>query len=234
MKCIKQSAIWLLPLIALLAITPWLSNIDIAVSSLFFKNGFSTNLFFDALYDYGNLFSQIICTLAGLGFLLSYKLPSFIPTRTISLVMVASYVLGAGFLGHFLLKDHWGRARPCDITEFHGKKQFTPYYKPCFSHPQGKSFPSGHAISGFYFFCLFFLAKRYQRKDLAIYALLFTLFVGISLSYARISQGGHFFSDTLISALIMWEIAFVIDRFVYESNFATIRKFRIVQYEKTS
>lgn len=211
MKFIHQSGLWLLPLIALLLVTPWLSELDIQTSSLFFKNGFYSNAFFDVLYDYGNLFSQILCCSAGALFLFSFKYRNLSRFRSITLVMMISYVLGAGFLGHFLLKDHWGRARPVDVCQFHGKKTFTPYYKPNFSHPQGKSFPSGHAISGFYYFCLFFAL---QRRALKIASFFFACFLGALLSLARIAQGGHFLSDVLFSCLLMWEVGFFTNLFV--------------------
>jgi membrane-associated PAP2 superfamily phosphatase len=57
---------------------------------------------------------------------------------------------------------------------------------------------------GFYFFAVAFLGRYYGSKRLLYSGLLMALGLGGSLSYARMAQGGHFLSDVLFSALIVW------------------------------
>lgn len=57
---------------------------------------------------------------------------------------------------------------------------------------------------GFYFFALALLGICYRRRDLYWLGLGLAWGLGGLLSLARIAQGGHFFSDTMASALIMW------------------------------
>ncbi|WP_231909278.1 phosphatase PAP2 family protein [Candidatus Protochlamydia naegleriophila] len=48
------------------------------------------------------------------------------------------------------------------------------------------------------------MGKYYQNRKLYQAGWILTLFLGGALSLARIAQGGHFLSDILVSALIMW------------------------------
>lgn len=71
---------------------------------------------------------------------------------------------------------------------------------------------------GFYFFALALAGRRLKNISLekAGFILAFTL--GILLSISRVMQGGHFITDTLFSALIMWYTALAIDWLVYEGE----------------
>ncbi|MBS0655563.1 MAG: phosphatase PAP2 family protein, partial [Verrucomicrobia bacterium] len=94
------------------------------------------------------------------------------------------------------------------------------YYQPLFSSaPEpSKSFPSGHSTCGFYFFCVYFLAKRYRYPLLARGAFAFSIILGSLLSLARIVQGGHFISDVVIAAIIMWLTAYFVDFVVFDAK----------------
>jgi membrane-associated PAP2 superfamily phosphatase len=67
---------------------------------------------------------------------------------------------------------------------------------------------------GFYFFTLALIARRLDYRKTFWFALILAFGLGISLSLARIAQGGHFFSDTLVSALVMWLSAYACDRWL--------------------
>jgi lipid A 4'-phosphatase len=47
-----------------------------------------------------------------------------------ALFLLLTMALGPGILANVILKDHWGRARPIDVTEFHGAYHFTPWWDP--------------------------------------------------------------------------------------------------------
>ena len=68
---------------------------------------------------------------------------------------------------------------------------------------------------GFYFFTVALIGMRLQKKRVFYLGLVLTIFLGAALSLIRMAQGGHFFSDVLMSALIMWLTALAFDRIVY-------------------
>jgi len=108
------------------------------------------------------------------------------------------------------------RPRPKQVIEFGGIQEFRPFYQPNFFHqPEpSKSFTCGHCTMGFYFFALALVVRRLNYRKTFWITLMFAFALGIALSLARIGQGGHFFSDTLISALIMWLTAYACDRWL--------------------
>ena len=106
--------------------------------------------------------------------------------------------LGPGLIVNGLLKEHWGRARPVNCVEFGGSQTFTPAF--VFSDQGGKSFSSGHAAGSAYWVVVALVLARGLRRRYWL-----GLAVGYSLlvAWARLAAGGHFFSDILISWLIL-------------------------------
>lgn len=200
---------------------------DNFTSSLFFEfmykygvvpGKFSTNLFFELMYKYGVVPAQITCSVAGLIFILSFYRHKLLSLRIPAAVICLNLIIGSGIISHFILKESWGRPRPRQVVEFGGKQKFHPYFIPG-TKPQpepSKSFPSGHSTTGFYFFCLYFLGKRYNKKALKLSGLILGFALGGMLSLARVMQGGHFVSDVLMGALIMWETAYFLDLLIFD------------------
>jgi lipid A 4'-phosphatase len=202
-----------------LILAPFTPNMDLSISHFFFTPGvgFYNNVLFAALYSYGELFGLATGALTSLLFLLSFVRPKWKKWRAGSLAMTLTLVIGAGLITNIGFKGHWGRPRPKQIIEFEGKHHYRPFWKPNFhtgNDPQ-KSFPSGHAAMGCYFISLIFVGRRYQSRTLYYLGLFLTLFLGGGLMVARVAQGGHFFSDVLASALLMWYVAKGIDRFTW-------------------
>jgi len=232
----KKHALWALPLLLLVLITPFSAELDLLVAKIsFYHNwagveegefGFYSTGFFDFIYLYGVLPSQIIFVLAGLCLILSKWLPNLRRLRGACAVMSLTLFIGSLLITHTLLKECWGRPRPRQIIEFGGQQSFRAYYEPLFnSAPEpSKSFPSGHSTCGFYFFCLYFLGKRFSWQNTMRFGIFFGLTLGSMLSIARIVQGGHFISDVYISALIMWLTAYFCDYLVFDAPF--LAKFR--------
>lgn len=123
---------------------------------------------------------------------------------------VAAYVLlvlavGPGLLVNAVFKDHWGRARPSQIVEFGGEKQFTPAWVMTDQCERNCSFVSGHASIGFYLLA-FALLSRKHRKSLLTLGVLSGLLVG----WARVVQGGHFLSDVIFSGFVVYFTACIL------------------------
>ncbi len=182
-------------------------QIDLWFSSIFYQGGkgfiWKENWFFAMLY----YSVPVIVTLTLIVVLIQWVLPNnrliaISRRQTIYLILVLA--LGPGLLVNFILKDHWGRARPRNIIQFNGKKSFTPAFIISDQCGKNSSFVSGHASIGFFLMSYAFIARR-RRKIILLGAMLFGAMVGL----ARIAQGGHFLSDVVFSGFAVYFIAMI-------------------------
>lgn len=210
---------WLWPIIVMAIITPFTPAIDLAMARHFYQpgHGFSSNGFYAFFYNYGFWPADILFVLSAGMLIMSFLSPRYKDWRRPALTLFLTFAIGAGLIVHGLLKDHWGRPRPKQTIEFGGTQPFRPYYEPNFFHqPQpSKSFPCGHGSTGFYFFALALVGRRIGNRTLFWSGLFVAIVLGFLLSLTRIAQGGHFFSDALMSALIMWLTAYFCDKWIY-------------------
>ncbi len=220
----KKRLKYFLPIIILLILTPFLSKLDLIIAHQFFQPAagsgglFQENFITHTLYKFGMMPAFLISGVAGLYFLLSHFYLSLKKWRAPSICIILNLLLGPGLIINILFKGFWGRPRPIQLALFGGGQDFRPFYLPNFSEQASyfKSFPSGHCTMGFFFFALCFIAMRLKNKPLFYIAVFITLVLGLLLTYTRIAQGGHFFSDTLWAAGLMWYITLGIDWFVYD------------------
>jgi lipid A 4'-phosphatase len=119
--------------------------------------------------------------------------------REVALFLAVSLALGPGLVVNWLLKDHWGRARPSQIIEFGGTAHFTPPLMMADQCVSNCSFSSGHGAFGFWLIAFALLAPQRWRTAAVAAAVGFGCLVGFS----RIAQGGHFFSDTVFSGVVV-------------------------------
>lgn len=111
------------------------------------------------------------------------------------LFLVILLALGPGLVVNSVFKEYWGRPRPQEIVQFGGKKEFLQPWQKGVAHA-GRSFPSGHSSAAFYLTAPFFLYRR-KNARVARFWMIGGLSFGLMMSIARISQGGHFLSDTV-------------------------------------
>lgn len=220
---------WLWPILFALLLTPFTPTIDLQLSKYFYQgnNQFASSKFYTFLFNYGVLPAQITCLIAIIVFIGSFLYTKWIPYRSSALLLILTLAVGAGLITHVILKDHWGRPRPKQVEEFGGTQPFRPYYEPNFFHqPQpSKSFPCGHCTMGFYFFALALIGIRRNNRRLFWIGMFLAIILGVLLSWMRIAMGGHFFSDTLFSALIMWLTAYSFHRIIPEQASRTYERF---------
>jgi lipid A 4'-phosphatase len=117
-------------------------------------------------------------------------------------------IVGAGLIVNVTLKDNFGRARPRDVAEFGGTKQFTPAFVVSRECTSNCSFSSGDGAAGFFSLALALALSK--RRSLFIAGLA----LGVLVSFARISSGAHFFSDTVVSFFVMLGVADVLYYYV--------------------
>lgn len=203
----KNPYYWIAPILLMLILTPWSAQIDLAVSRYFYHDGhFLSSQLFNFVYDYGILPGWITILIA-LNFLIgSLFLPQLKKWRRPCSYLILTLAIGSGIIVHAVFKDHWGRPRPRQSIEFGGDQPFRAFYQPHFNldTEPSKSFPCGHCSMGFYFFTLVLLGSHYRNRKLFYTGIGLTILLGVALSVIRIAQGGHFVSDVLFSALIMW------------------------------
>lgn len=126
--------------------------------------------------------------------------------RVAALLLVV-LAIGPGLIVNGILKEHWGRARPRDVTQFGGDRSFTPALVIADQCERNCSFSAGHPSAGFALAALGYATLSRRRRWLAIgAATCFGLLVGL----ARVAAGGHFLSDVLFSGLIVVGLAVVL------------------------
>lgn len=225
MDLLKTNKKWTYPALFILLLTPFSAWLDLAITRFFYNIGndpvehFVSSPLTELLFLIGPMPANLFAL--GAAFLLigSWIFQSLKKWRNPALVLLLSYAIGAGLIVNGILKEYWGRPRPKQVEEFGGTQSFRPYYSPNFHQPQpSKSFPCGHCASGFYFFALGILGLRLNKSWLTMTGFALALIFGITLSLSRMAQGGHFLTDTLFAALIMWYTALAFDWLVYEGE----------------
>jgi lipid A 4'-phosphatase len=120
-----------------------------------------------------------------------------------ALYIALTLAIGPGLVANTIFKDHWGRARPIDITEFGGKYRFTPWWDPRGPCPNNCSFFAGEPSGAFWTLVPASLAPA-QWRVLAYGA---ALGFGAALGLLRMAAGGHFFSDVVFAGVFMYVLA---------------------------
>ncbi len=195
-----------LSLLACLATVPFLSGkLDLYLQSLFHTPAAQTawshenRPLWRFLYHFGT-WPALITALGGLiVFIASWRRPSLAHFRRHGAYLFLVLAIGPGLLVNTIFKDHWGRPRPRQVTEFGGRWQFQHVLQNG-AAGRGKSFPCGHSSTGYYFVALYFLLRR-RHKKLSLAALAGALLYGTLIGIARMAAGAHFFSDVLWSAV---------------------------------
>jgi lipid A 4'-phosphatase len=122
--------------------------------------------------------------------------PMLIPGRA-AILMVATLALAPGVVTNVILKSHWGRPRPIDVTAFGGDQQFVPWWDPRGTCPENCSFVAGEPSGAFWTLAPAALVPPAWRAPAYGAALVFGAAVGL----LRMAGGGHFFTDVAFSGI---------------------------------
>jgi len=120
--------------------------------------------------------------------------------------LLVALLVGLTLVVNLTLKETWGRARPHQVSEFGGSRQYTPPLQPASQCQRNCSFTSGHAATGFALIGAGALAGARRRRH---WWLLGTA-AGAIIGAGRMLQGDHFLGDVLFSWLILWALAWLL------------------------
>lgn len=196
-------------------------QIDIAIASLFYNPS-------DGFYLRGNPLVRLVfnavpwitrsVVLGLVLFLLAAwtiwrRREFFARQRRAALYLLLVMLIGPGLLVNTLFKDQWGRARPSQVTEFGGSKQFTRAAVPADQCKKNCSFVSGHASVGFFFLAFAFVWPRRRALWFAVGTGL-----GLGIGLVRMMQGGHFFSDVVFCGIVVYLAARILYALMFRAT----------------
>ncbi len=180
-------------------------KLDIVISKFFYNTeaGFlykhnTVVLLFFKIIPIATKFFVSICTIYTFYTLIRYKTIK----RTIhswAFFLLITAAIGPGLSVNSLLKENFGRARPCHILEFSGEKTFSPAFVITNQCKKNCSFSSGHAAMSFYFTAIAYVANSLNFTRTYLAGIVFGTMIGLS----RIIMGGHFASDVIASCFIV-------------------------------
>jgi membrane-associated phospholipid phosphatase len=118
--------------------------------------------------------------------------------------MLVTLALAPGVVANLVFKEHWGRPRPIDVTEFGGTEHFRPWWDPRGDCPKNCSFVAGEPSGAFWTLAPAAVVPPQWRALAYGTALTFGAAVGL----LRMMAGAHFFSDVafagVFSFLVIW------------------------------
>jgi lipid A 4'-phosphatase len=133
------------------------------------------------------------------------------------LYLILVFALGPGVLVNATLKDGWGRARPSQIVEFGGTRQFTPAFVVSDQCERNCSFVAGHPSMMFGFFGLALLLAPGRRRTIAVAGV---VVLGAMAGLGRMMQGGHFLSDVIYSGVFVYAVAWLLEKLLLDPGVA--------------
>lgn len=203
-------------LIALMTILFRWVDLDLRIEHFFYtpEAGWwlSENCFVQLLYQYGT-WPTVAAAIGGLLMLgISLRHPPFRAFRRSAVYALLVLIIGPGLIVNSVFKSHFGRPRPNQTVDLGGTQPFHAVLEPGESN-QHRSFPSGHASMGFYWFSFFFICRRHGGKLCGLFLLLALLHGGL-MGFARMAQGAHFPSDILWSGAFVYFTALGLDALI--------------------
>jgi len=128
-----------------------------------------------------------------------------------ALFLIVTLALGPGVLANGILKEHWARMRPEDVTQLGGTEHFTPWWDPRGPCPENCSFIAGEPSGAFWTLAPAALAPP-QWRLLAYGA---ALAFGAAMSVLRMAAGAHFFTDGVFAGVFMFLVVWTLHGLIY-------------------
>jgi lipid A 4'-phosphatase len=178
---------------------------DIAISNLFYRSEGGFFLANGGVFLTIHWLATIGARILGIGLLVA-TLVAFIrrkPLLAVSpigwLFLLVSLLIVPGLVVNLGFKDHWGRARPHETTEFGGAIQGEPALMPQTLRHKNGSFVAGDPAFGFFLTTFAYVVPRTRSRRVFWGGMA----AGLLCSLTRIAMGAHFFSDAFYAAVIV-------------------------------
>ena len=195
-------------------------QLDLMISAPFNAIASGNNNFAARIYpplmiarDLGLWITTLLVTATLLALIVKLVLPRrklLVSARAI-LFLIATMALAPGLMANVLLKDHWGRSRPIDVTQFGGTDRFVAWWDPRGDCPNNCAFVSGDVSGAFWTIAPAALAPP-QWRALAYGA---ALALGAAMAAMRVMAGGHFASDVVFAGIFTFLIIWVVHGLIY-------------------
>ncbi|WP_324171160.1 phosphatase PAP2 family protein [Sulfurimonas sp.] len=207
--------IWISFLISAL-IFIFFPQIDLFIASMFYdgKSFFMNGTFFEELFYYSvkPIIIFFVLTTIGIFSYNHFKKKNILNINSkVLLYIVLFLTIAPVLIVNTTLKENWGRARPAQTINFGGQKEFTPAF--IMSDQNGYSFSSGHSAAAFSLIGFALLAHKRRKMWINI-----AISYGVFVSIARMSAGGHFFSDVVTSFFIVYISTHIIYKLVFKED----------------
>jgi membrane-associated PAP2 superfamily phosphatase len=163
--------------------------------------------------DSGIWLSTILAAPAAGALVLKFILPRrklLISGRAI-VFLLGTLALAPGVLVNGILKEHWDRPRPIDVTQFGGTDSYVPWWDPRGDCPKNCSFVSGDVAGAYWMLAPAALAPPPWRA----LAYAGALAAGIGMSVLRMAAGAHFFTDVVFAGVFTFLIIWVVHGVIY-------------------
>ncbi|MEA1917424.1 MAG: phosphatase PAP2 family protein [Campylobacterota bacterium] len=134
-------------------------------------------------------------------------------TSRVVIYLFLVLALAPGLIVNVIFKDNFGRARPHKTVEFGGTSTFTPAFVMSDQCERNCSFSCGHASGAFFLIAVALLASR-RRRVLEASAITYGFLVGI----ARMANGGHFFSDVVVSFFVVYIVSHIAYHYIFKDE----------------
>jgi lipid A 4'-phosphatase len=220
----KGVAIYCAVLAASLALFWLVPGIDLWVSGLFYspQHGFVLGGWQPIAEFEGSVrwitWAILAVILVGTLWLRLARRPLWRLDRNALIFLLTALAIGPGIAVNTVLKDHWGRARPYQVSEFGGDKVFTAAPLIADQCTRNCSFVSGHAALGFSLVSFTFLLSAGRTRRTAFGA---AMGFGALVGLGRIAVGHHFLSDIIDAGLIVVGITWLLHRWLVVHDGAT-------------
>lgn len=171
-------------------------------------------------YPFGLRFNTLLQNLRDIGLWIPFLLvaPAFVaivgklvfPRKPMlvsgraALFLIVTLAIGPGLITNVILKEHWNRPRPVDVTTFGGTHDFAAWWDPRGTCDTNCSFVSGDVAGAFWIAAPAALAPPQYR--LIAYGA--AMLLGTAMSLQRLAFGAHFFTDVFFAGfftfIVIW------------------------------
>lgn len=215
---------WPAALLVVFSILTWLTDSDLQVASWFFDGRSLTDTQFNPwphsqvtpwyeIYHAG-VYPALALALWAIGrIVLGWFVAKPYHDRP-GWFLLAALVIGPGLIVNVGLKDHFGRPRPYEVVEFGGTRPFLRLGVAEWGGPHNSSFPSGHAAAAFFVMTPGLAYWLTNRRRASIW-LVVGLIWGSVMGMTRLVQGGHFLSDVVWSAGLVYLVGALLSRMIF-------------------